>query len=326
MVKKPIIGIVGIGMVGAQLRRYFELMGFERKKNLLCFDTDPAKKCSDDIASASIIFICVPTPSRSDGRCDTSIVESVIAKYASPERVLVIKSTVEPATCERFAKKYRTQIFFNPEFLTESRAWEDMINPDRQVVGHTTSAEYMSGILLNLLPRAFFSSPGTLGTYRFSRINATEAELGKYAGNVFGAMKVVFGNIFADLCRVTERILERESITASVEYENVRLILGHDRRIGDAWLDVSHGNYRGYGGYCFPKDTNALIAFARLMVRALPHASSDQKLLDAGVKVFEAMRDYNRALLASQGLTEAMVNRHDTEFAKKLKKIQKKRR
>ena len=322
MVTKSVIGILGVGMVGSQLKRYFESAGFIHGKNLLCFDTDLKKKCTDDISASNILFVCLPTPQQPDGSCDVSLVERVVAKYASPSRLIVIKSTVEPMTCEMLARKYNAKIFFNPEFLTESRGWEDMINPDRQIVGHTTASKNYSSFILNLLPKAFFSSPGSLGTYTFTQISATEAEIGKYAGNTFGALKVTFGNIFADICRGFEVILKKknkDSVDYRIEYNNVRSILAHDRRIGDAWLDVNHGNYRGYGGYCFPKDTNALIAATQKIIKRLPRVSSEAVLLKKGLKLFEAMRDYNCALLESQGLDEKSVSRHDHELKKKLK-------
>lgn len=318
-VEKPNIGIVGLGMVGEPLRRYFELEGFTRGKNLFCYDTDPKKNYSDDAHSAHVIFVTVPTPRNPDGSCNAKIVESVIREYADPDKVFVIKSTIEPGTAERLAKKYKVKILFNPEFLTESRAWEDMVNPDRQIVAHTASAKTHSSEILNLLPKAFFSSPGTLGAYHFTRINATEAELGKYAGNAFGATKVTFGNVFADLCDALEYVFKKEGIHVPIDYNNVRKMIAHDRRIGDAWLDVGHGKYRGFGGYCLPKDLDALIFTARALEKRLPADSTNRVLLDRGMRILEAIRDYNNTLLASQGIPFDKATGHDHEVATFLK-------
>ena len=80
-------------------------------------------------------------------------------------------------------------------------------------------------------------------------------------------------------------------------------------RIGPAWLNVNYGNYRGAGGFCFPKDMNALIEF-------IEKTSS----LKPATTVLNAVRVYNRELLKRQGLSEEMVSRHDREVAKVLKK------
>ena len=106
-----------------------------------------------------------------------------------------------------------------------------------------------------LLPDAFFVSPGTKdkNCYGKIRINATEAEIGKYAANVFGYIKVIFGNILADIAHGMEQKFKNNKTAATVSYKNISEMLGHDRRIGMSWLNVNHGNYCGAGGYCFPQ-------------------------------------------------------------------------
>jgi UDPglucose 6-dehydrogenase len=329
MKKEIKIGIIGIGMVGSPFKRYFEEKGFKRGKNLFCYDVDPKKGFFDDVSKANIIFISVPTPRNSDGSCNVSIVEDTVKKFHNKKKVLVIKSTIEPGVVARLQKKYKCPILFNPEFLTESRAWEDFIRPDRQVVGHTAKSKIHAGNVLNLLPEAFFSSPGSLGTYDFVRLNSSEAEMGKYAGNVFGAMKVVFGNILADFCAALEKVLRKEGIRERVHYENVRKMLAHDRRIGDAWLNVKHGEYRGFGGYCFPKDTDAFIVFAKKLEKKLSVKNKEErslkKLVRQGINFLESMRDYNVELLKSQGLTVEDVSSHNSELNEKLKKLKRKK-
>lgn len=320
MDKKLKIGIVGLGMVGDPLRRYFETQGFERGKSLFCYDTDPKKNYADNIRKADVIFVTLPTPHNPDGSCNTKIIEEFIAQYRDDKKVFVIKSTIEPGTAERLAKKYKCKVIFNPEFLTEARAWEDMVNPDRQIVAHTAGAKEYTSAILNLLPRAFFSSPGTLGTYEFKRINATEAEIGKYAGNAFGATKVAFGNIFADLCMGLEEVLRKDGINVSLDYNNVRAMVAHDRRIGDSWLDVYHGRYRGFGGYCLPKDLDALISNAHSVVKKLSHNAERKILLQKGIAILEAVRDYNHALLVSQGIEFDKIIQHNHQIEEYISK------
>jgi len=317
MLKNPKIGIIGLGMVGAPFKKYFEEKGFERGKNLFLYDKDEIKGFKDDINKADIIFICVPTPKKADDSCDTSIVESVVEKFKNSKKILVIKSTVPPGTASRLKNKYNLKIFFSPEFLTEANAWNDFINPDRQIVGHTNDAR-VAYELISLLPFAPFSSPN-----KNFKINATEAEMGKYAANVFGAMKVAYGNIIYDFCAALQKVFLKDGIKTETRYDNVKEILANDKRIGASWLNVRHGNYRGFGGYCFPKDTDAFIAFAKNIEKRLSSKNKEEKnlkiLLKSGIDFLEKIRDYNVALLKSQGLTLGEVSHHDTVLENKFK-------
>ena len=326
MRENPKIGIIGIGMVGKEVLRYFEEQGYKRGKNLFCYDADPKKGFDDPVEESQVIFICVHTPKAKDGSCDTSIIESVIKKYSMPDKILIVKSTVEPGTIARFQKKYKSPILFNPEFLTESRAWEDFIRPDRQIVGHTAKSAPYASTILNILPIAYFSSPGTLGTYDFVRMNSSEAEMGKYASNVFGAMKVVYANILADFAEALETAHRREGIKMSVDYENIRKMVAHDRRIGDAWMSVKHGNYRGFGGYCFPKDLDAFISYGQGAAKKL-NKKKDKNLKGLvlkGVEFLKAIRGYNDYLLKIQGLDARIVSSHNENLRMILAKRKKK--
>lgn len=315
------IGIIGVGMVGTPLKRYFEeIKGYQRGKELFLYDIDPKKGYFDDINKADVVFVCVPTPSAPDGSANVSMVNSAI-RMLEDGKAVVIKSTVPPGTTEYFQKKYPKQkLLFNPEFLTESRAWEDMLSPDRQVVAHTASSKSFTSSILNLLPTAFFTSPGTLGTYTFTRINATEAEMGKYAGNFFGALKVTFGNVMKDFCDALNSSFKKTKTAGNADYQNVRAMLAHDRRIGDAWLNVDYHDYRGYGGYCFTKDTIALIKKGSDLLKLLPARSSEAIRLGAGLKFLNAIREYNKTLLKTQGLTEEDVSVHDHDWIKRFVK------
>lgn len=310
------MAVVGVGMVGSQLMRYFqETRGYQRGKDLFLFDISPEKGYRDDINNASVVFACVPTPRRKDtGACDVSALEDVVHRLRG-EKVIVLKSTIPPGTTEHMQKKYPQHTFlFSPEFLTESRAWEDTIRPDRQIVGHTAASMGHASIVLGLLPQAFFSSPGTLGAYTFTRVNATEAELGKYAGNTFGALKVTFANILADFCNLLEAEYKKNGQDVSVQYENVRMMLAHDHRIGDAWLNVNQGMYRGFGGYCFPKDVSALVVRGKELLDAIPENHPNRVQYEKGIHLLEALWDYNKELLASQHLTIDDVSMHEKDI------------
>ena len=284
------IGIIGVGMVGTPLKRWFEESGYERKFDLFLYDIDPKKGYFDDINKADIIFIAVPTPRRSnDGGCDFLAVINALERIdKSLSKIVVIKSTVQPGITQYFQDMYpQWKLLFNPEFLTEKRAWEDFARPDRQIVGFTEQSLDAAHLVLSLLPKAPFMSPWGFETYKQVRITATEAEIIKYGGNIHFARKVNFANMLNLLCNKME-----------VGYENVRRGMAADFRIGDSHLDVNHGGYRGFGGYCFPKDLDALIFFLKSYGE------------NEGAKLLEADRNFNTKLLASQGLTIEDVSKH----------------
>ena len=327
MKKNLKIGVMGLGMVGDPIRRWFEeVLKYKRGKNLFCYDADPKKGYSDDINKADIIFVAVPTPSNPDGSCNVSIVDSALDSIKDG-KIVVIKSTVVPGTVEVLQKKHpKKKIIFNPEFLTEAQAWMDFLNPDRQIVAPTSKSFRDAYDVLPLLPKKNFARPGANDNPK-KIINATEAELGKYASNIFGYIKVIFGNIMADACEAIFLKLKQEKIPARVNYDNVREIVSTDLRIGPYWLNVEHGNYCGAGGYCFPKDMDAFIGFGEELIKFLKKAPKKLKIeqglalsLEKGIGVLKAVRDYNKQLLKWQGLTMEDVKKHDKEIMTRKRK------
>src|SRR3989338_1575974 len=104
--KKLRVGIIGIGMVGTPLKRWFEESGYKRGEDLFLYDIDPKKAYFDNINMAQIIFIAVPTPRRNDGSCDLSAVFDALNMIAEElPKVVVIKSTVPPSTTETIQKE-----------------------------------------------------------------------------------------------------------------------------------------------------------------------------------------------------------------------------
>lgn len=291
----PKIGVIGVGMVGGPLKRYFEeIQGHRRGEDLFLYDIDPKKGYFDDVNLADVIFISVPSPRSPDGSANLSAVESAF-QIIRGEKIVVIKSTVPPGTTEAFQKKHpQLKVLFNPEFLTEKKAWEDFIKPDRQIVGFTGDSIDAAHLVLSLLPKAPFMSPWGGNTYRPVKITATEAEIIKYGGNIHFARKINFAAMLAILAE-----------KHGVDYENVRLGMSADFRIGDSHLDVNHGGYRGFGGFCFPKDLDAFISHLDF------HGLSDC------AELLRNDRAFNERILARQGLTLEEVSVHDHEWIKK---------
>lgn len=323
------IGIIGIGMVGTPIMRWFLQKGWERGKDLFCYDADPKRDFCDDFSKANIVFICVPTPSNPDGSCNISIVESVVSQLSDRKNRLdwciIIKSTVPPGTTAYLCKKYKKKgcFLYNPEFLTEAQAWVDFIKPDRQIVAAADEeSRRWLNLVINLLPTATYSSPGFFQTkegdkkYHFHEVNSTEAELVKYAGNQYGTWKVVFFNMIYDRCRAI-----------GADPEKVIALATHDRRIGPAWSDPAHGGFRGYAGFCFPKDTNAIIAHDEKTSQKLPNDSGvNPEVFAASIKMEKGIRHYNDKLIKSQGHNTTELSFHDVEVKKRLEEKSKKNR
>ncbi len=140
-------------------------------------------------------------------------------------------------------KKYPGHKFlFNPEFLTEATADQDMRYPDRQIIGYTDQSFNVAGHLMQMLPLAPYEKI----------MPATEAEMVKYFGNTWFSVKVVFANQMFDLCQ-----------KLGIDYDSVKEAAAADKRIGRSHLEIFHKGYRGYGGKCLPKDTRALIQKGR---------------------------------------------------------------
>lgn len=232
------IGIIGVGVVGGAMKRYFE------SKNVqpLVYDKFKNLGSPEEVRRADIIFIAVPTPyDEEKGGFDLSYVEDAFEILKDESKIVVIKSTVLPGVTEELQKKYpQHKILFNPEFLTQSTADNDMAYPDRQIIGYTKQSYNVAGDVMRILPLAPFERI----------VPATEAEMIKYFGNTWFSSKVVFANQMYDICQ-----------KLGLNYERVKECVAADKRIGPSHLDVFHGGYRGYGGACLPKDTRALIQF-----------------------------------------------------------------
>lgn len=224
------IAILGIGMVGGALSKVLD--------NSVLYDPPKGIGNIDDVNKCDVIFICVPTP----GECDLTIMEEAISELRG-NKIVVIKSTVLPGTTDYFQKKYPQHKFlFNPEFLTEATADQDMRYPDRQIIGYTKESFTVAEDIMLMLPLAPFERI----------VPVKEAEMAKYYNNAWFATKVIFANQIYDICQAT-----------GIDYDSVRNMAAADKRVGKSHLDVLHKGYRGFGGKCLPKDLNAIIKFAK---------------------------------------------------------------
>ena len=199
---------------------------------------------AEGVERADVIFIAVPTPPLEDGSVDLSFIELVareIADCMSSYKIIVDKSTVPVKTGEKVAETIKRycksdcdfDVISNPEFLREGFAVEDLMKPDRIVIG-SVSERPKKAMQEIYKP---FNAP-----IIFTDINS--AELIKHAANSFLAMKISYINAVAAIC---------EESGANVE--EVANGIGMDNRIGRRFLNAS----LGFGGSCFPKDLSAFI-------------------------------------------------------------------
>lgn len=216
------------------------------QQNTLAF----VSEVSEAINQSELVFIAVGTPAAQDGSADISAVLSVaseIGKTISNNCVVAVKSTVPVGTCQLVQKlidaeiarrksSITCEVVSNPEFLKEGDALKDFRRPDRIVIGSNSETA------TQVLRRAY--APFVRNHDRLIIVDRESAELGKYASNAMLATRISFMN---ELSAISER--------TGADIEQVRAVMGSDRRIGPDFLYAGPG----FGGSCFPKDISALI-------------------------------------------------------------------
>lgn len=297
------IGIMGTGYVGlvhgAVLSRY----GF----NVTCMDVDEHKikqlaagvspiyepdleqliqegiargtlsftsNAQQVVQTSDVIFIAVGTPSKKDGSADLSFVQSVvqtISNHLNGYKVIVCKSTLPIGSSSRIAEQlngalqasgasYRVDVASNPEFLRQGQAVSDALSPSRIVIGTDSNAAKQ-------MLQTIYAAPIERGVPVLFT-NPQTAEMVKYAANSFLAVKISF---------INELALLAEKVGANID--DIAEGMGLDNRISPHFLQAGPG----YGGSCFPKDTEAVVDIGKrsgeelLVVQAAIHANKKQK-------------------------------------------------
>lgn len=284
------IFVVGhTGMVGKTVFSYFK----EREHNVVGYSLENKDDDFDSLIQGSeVIFVCVPTPFNWETKnVDLSIVDESLKKIdiarregkLLPDTIVCLKSTVLPTTTERLQNMFfGLNLFFNPEFLSESTHNTDFAYPDRQIVGYTKKQGAYKEMklaekLLNLLPYS---------VYRVI-VPATEAEIDKYVNNFYGSIQVTFANMIKDICDMTGQDYQGV-FNASRASETI------GRRTVDRWWNIAHKGFRGYGGKCFPKDMQSLNKWLEEKGYSRPF-------------LIKGMIEFNQNLLAEQNQTEMSV-------------------
>ena len=232
------VGIIGVGVVGGACFKGFELLGHKVSVHDPKFGSELSA-----VKDTDIVYVCVPTPSASDGSCDLSIVKETIQGLEKLEYrgLVALKSTSVPGTTERLMSETNLKICFVPEFLREWCAVEDFVtNHELLVVG--CHEQWMFDLVST--SHGYFPKNRVMMT-------PTEAELLKYYSNVYNALRVVFANTMYEICT-----------NLNADYEKIKdayLLRGQS---SPHYLTVND-TLRGYGGACLPKDTKALDALVK---------------------------------------------------------------
>ncbi len=275
------ISVIGTGYVGTVSGTCFAELGHE----VICVDVDRSKvdqinagvppiyeeglsellkkhagkriRATSDyglaVMNSDVSFICVGTPSDSNGNIDLGIVRAASAslgealKKKKSYHVVVVKSTVVPETTEKVVlpiiEKHSGKragdfgIAMNPEFLREGKAVHDFMHPDKIVVG---SLDKRSGDIVASLYSGL--------SCEVTRTNPRTAEMIKYVNNSFLATKISFSNEVGNICK-----------ELGIDTYEVMKAVGKDFRIGPHFLNSG----AGFGGSCFPKDVKAIIGKAQ---------------------------------------------------------------
>ena len=208
-------------------------------------------KVDEAIQQADVIFIAVGTPQSDNGEANISAVESVarsIGKNLNNYKVICTKSTVPVGTGDIICELIRENMVdggefdyvSNPEFLREGSAVKDFLWPDRVVIGASSIKAF--NIMKEVYRPLYVNEKPILHT------NVATAEMIKYAANAFLALKISYINEVANLC---------EAVGADVHL--VAKGMGQDGRISPKFLHPGPG----FGGSCFPKDTQAFATLSR---------------------------------------------------------------
>ncbi len=221
------VGIIGYGVIGMTFGRW--LKEFTKCQMAI---SDPPKGINDDISDCTVYFIGIHIPTEDDGTQDLTLLKSIIRDLPGKAPIF-IRTTILPGTADKLTEEFERPIHFMPEFLTERTAYDDFCHQDLIVTGER-----------EIIDEIFKSK-------KLIYMSNIEAEITKYAHNVFGALAVTYFNGVYELCQ-----------KMGAEYNTVR-----EGFLLSGYLSPTHTHVPGpdgrfgYGGKCFPKDVNAFAIF-----------------------------------------------------------------
>jgi UDPglucose 6-dehydrogenase len=227
--------IVGYGAVGRGIHQLFPTAH--------AFDPPLGLGSQEQVNQARFAFVAVPTPMRTDGSADVSIVEEAVSWIESD--YIIIRSTVPVGTTDRLRQETGKTLIFQPEYgpaETPDHPFNDLRRVRWVILG---------GDRNDTMPVADLYKTTFNADIVIQQTDAKTAELTKYMENTFLAMKVTFCNEFYDIAE-----------GHGVDYNELRELWLLDPRIGRSHTFVLPHD-RGFGGRCLPKDLSAIIDSAR---------------------------------------------------------------
>lgn len=224
-----IVGIVGLGFVGGALKTWLE----EHNPHIKVIISDPFKGYNDDMSQADIIFISIHIPTEKDGSQNLDVLSEIVSTL--PNKPIFIRTTLLPGTCDMLSEKYNKKISFMPEFLTERTAYSDF---STQPMIFTANVEMLREIFIGK---------------KYIEMSSLEAEITKYAHNVFGALKVTYFNGIYEMCQ-----------KCNADYKKIQegVLLSGYINAPHTQVPGPDGKF-GYGGKCFPKDVTAFAKYTQ---------------------------------------------------------------
>ena len=267
-------------------------------KGLISFHTD----LKAPVSKSKIIFLCLPTPSAKGKIADLSALYQVsanMAKYIQDDTTIVIKSTVPVGSTRRIREivqlenkqTSKFEIQMNPEFLRQGNAVQDFIEPFLVVIGREEGSKNK---ILQEIYRPVISSKT-----EYCFMSLEDAEMTKYASNLFLANRISLVNELACLCEET-----------GADIRQIKNAIMKDPNIGPGYLNSGIG----YGGSCFPKDIDALITMGNMHGLTLPliQAIKDVNNRQKHLLVQKLMKEYPEGLLGKKIAVWGLTFKPDT--------------
>lgn len=269
---KYIIGVIGLGFVGEAIYKSLDqkgcqVRGYDKYEN-------KSKNNFNELLECDIIFLCLPTIYNENlKQYDKSCIYDISSKLEEHKYngIVIIKSTVEPETTYNLCKSFKTLRFIhNPEFLTAATAFYDFHNQTHIVLGKSVNSLDSD---INYLKN--FYNKYYQGT-EISICKSNESECMKSFVNCFYSVKIQFFNELYILCQKID-----------TDYEVIKKLM-----LRNGWINHMHTQVPGtdgklsYGGYCFPKDTNALLEYMKTV-------DSPHEVLEATISERNKMRNDN---------------------------------
>jgi nucleotide sugar dehydrogenase len=244
------IVIIGLGYVGRAMRNFFlnhydvyvhdPFIDQSAFPDVKFINQSETNKCDLGI-------ICVPTPRSDNGECDIRTVENVINWLETD--LILLKSTVEVGTTDKFIDTYKKNIVFSPEFCGESTYWSPYLF-DRDV--KETPFFIFGGCFPDTSQMVDYFLPVTGPTKKYIQCAPKEAEMAKYLENSFYATKIAFCYEAFEICRA-----------AKIDWNKVRELWLLDPRVNPMHTAVFAKNDKPFSGKCLPKDISALASLAK---------------------------------------------------------------